>query len=141
LKQKKYPVSITFPIRWGEMDALGHVNNTMYFRYFEDARLAYMQKIGFGNFLPEDNLGALLAYIDCQFKKPVTFPDTLTIGIWVEKIGNTSLQMDYDVYSEQLQGLVAKGSSVVVLFNYQANEKVRVPEKMSARIEAMGKVE
>lgn len=116
------------------MDALGHINNTMYFRYFEDARVAYLKAIGFDDFGPEDPLGAVLAYIDCQFLKPVTFPDTLTIGCRVEKIGNTSLQLNYDVYSEQMQDLAARGSSVIVLFDYQNNVKRQVPEEMRARI-------
>lgn len=112
------------------MDALGHVNNTLYFRYFEDARIAYFAKMGFTTFAVNSGEGPILAQTSCQFIRPVTFPDTLTVGVWVEKIGQSSMQMEHELYSHSQQSVVARASSVVVMVNYATGEKVRVSDEI-----------
>ena len=132
---KNYPVSINCSVRWGEMDALGHVNNTVYFRYFEDVRIEYFKKLGFEAVTANQEMGPILAQISCQFIRPVEYPDQVTIAVWVARIGNTSLQMDYEVYSEQHQGIVATGSSVIVLINYQNGSKIQVSDELRKQIQ------
>lgn len=134
---KNYPIQISCPIRWGEMDALGHVNNTIYFRYFEEVRLAYFKAIGFEAVTATHELGPILAQINCQFIQPLVFPDHITIGVWVPKIGNTSLHMHYEVYSEQIQSVVAEGTSVVVLINYKTGNKVPVSDQLRDQIQEL----
>ena len=134
MTNSNYPVSMSFPLRWGEMDALGHVNNAVYFSFFEDVRIKYLERLGFNTFTPEFSLGAVLAQIDCQFLRQLEYPDTITLGCRVERIGNTSLTMIYEVYSENLNAIAAKGSSVVVMVNYQTGQKFRVPEEMRQKI-------
>lgn len=132
---KNYPVSISCPVRWGEMDALGHVNNTVYFRYFEDIRIEYFKKLGLEAVTPDQEMGPILAQISCQFLRPVEYPDRVTIGVWVARIGNTSLQMDYEIYSEQHQEVVATGTSVIVLINYQNGSKIQVSDELRKQIQ------
>jgi acyl-CoA thioester hydrolase len=76
-------------VRWGDMDALGHVNNAMYFRYMESARVAYLTKIGI--LLGLDNESFVLANTMCNFILPITYPSTLKIETYVSKIGNSSV--------------------------------------------------
>jgi len=132
---KNYPVSIDCAIKWGEMDALGHVNNTVYFRYFEDVRIEYFKELGLEAVTSDQEMGPILAQINCQFLMPVAYPDQLTIGVWVARIGNTSLQMDYEIYSKQHQQVVALGSSVIVMINYQTGAKIPVSDQLRSKIQ------
>ncbi len=137
MNHQDYPVSIEKQVRWGEMDALGHVNNTEYFRYFEDARIVYFERLGYKNVTIAEKIGPILARIECNFKRPLVYPDTITVGAWVSKIGNTSLQLDYEIYSHQQQAVVATGSSVVVMLDYSKGEKISITEEHKAKIKAL----
>ncbi|MGZ6208377.1 MAG: acyl-CoA thioesterase, partial [Syntrophales bacterium] len=72
---KDYPVIIEFPVAWGEMDAMNHVNNIVYFRYFESARIAYFEKADMFSYMTETGIGPILATISCKFKIPLSYPD------------------------------------------------------------------
>ena len=131
----KYNVEMVREVRWGEMDALGHVNNAEYFSYFEDVRIAYMHKLGFTTVTSQNRLGPILASISCDFKKPILFPDTLTVGTGVSRIGNSSAQLDYEIYSEKYNEIVATGESVMVLMDYTEGKSIPIPEDIRKKIE------
>lgn len=76
LNQFKSVVSI--PIAWGDIDAAQHVNNMMYLRYGETSRIAYMQSAGMDFDLSKTDL--ILAEINCKYKFPLTFPDSIWVG-------------------------------------------------------------
>ena len=59
-----YPVVIELPVVWGEMDAFSHVNNIIYFRYFESARLAYVEQTGLLEYMDKTGIGPILAHTD-----------------------------------------------------------------------------
>ena len=132
-----FPVTLTFPVRWGEMDALGHVNNTVYFRYFEDVRIEYIRQLGLDLLQPKVPLGPILAQIGCNFMRPVVFPDTLTVGCRIASIGNTSFRMEQGEYSQQQQRVVATGESVIVMLNYKTGEKVPIDATLLQQIAAL----
>lgn len=132
--KKTYPVSIDMVIQWGEMDALGHVNNARYFEYFEAARIFYFHQLGQKELQRGHGEGPVLAHIGCQFKLPIVYPDTITIGVWVERIGNTSMKMDYEIYSSVQKKVVATAESIVVMIDYTTNEKVSITEEMRNKI-------
>ena len=71
-----YPVRLEMPVAWGQLDAFGHVNNTQFFRFFEDARIAYFERVGITAKL--DGVGPILAKTDCVFRKPLGYPETVT---------------------------------------------------------------
>ncbi|MCK5412582.1 MAG: acyl-CoA thioesterase, partial [Gemmatimonadetes bacterium] len=71
-----WPVVLRIPIQWGEMDAYGHVNNTVLFRYFESARVEYLVRCGFARSWEEDRVGAILHSTGCRFRRPIFYPDT-----------------------------------------------------------------
>lgn len=113
---------VTRPVLWGELDALGHVNNTVFFRYFEEARIALLDAVGLRAQRDASRVGPILAATSCQFRAPLTHPDTVTCAVWVRQIGTTSFTLDYALHSAA-QGLVATGDSVVVNFDYTAGHK------------------
>lgn len=131
------PVVIVQKVRWGEMDALGHVNNAVYFKYFEDVRIILFDKLGFNSVTASDPEGPILAHIDCQFLRPISYPDTLTIDCWVEKIGRTSMHVHHEIHSEALATVAARGTSVVVLIDYKTGGKVPLTDAIKEQIKAL----
>ncbi len=116
------------------MDALGHVNNTVYFRWFETARIALFSEIGLNADQPA-TVGPILATTSCNFRIPLSFPETIEACAGISKIGNTSFTMAYGV--KRGSDLAADGSGVIVLIDYQTGVKVPIPDKMRAALERL----
>jgi acyl-CoA thioester hydrolase len=133
-----YPVIIELPVLWGDEDSFGHVNNTVYLRWCESARVAYLQRIGLWQSARGDGVGPILARMSCDYKRPVNYPDTVRIGARVVHIGNSSFRMDHLIASEALGAVVASAESTMVAFDYRNNAPVRVPDEVR---EAIARVE
>jgi acyl-CoA thioester hydrolase len=125
---ENFPVIIDIPVAWGEMDSFSHVNNIIYFRYFESSRMEYFKKIEFIDFMNKNQVGPILASTDCKFIFPATYPDTLKVGSRVEQVDDNSFIMKYKVFSTKANRLSALGSGKIVCFDYKNNKKVSVPE-------------
>lgn len=130
-----YALVTPCPIQWGDQDAYGHVNNTVYFRWYETARIDYMRQPELSSLLKQHGINPILASISCQYRRQLTFPDTIHIGTRVTGVGNSSLKISHAIYSEVLGEIAAEGESVVVAFDYQANKSVRVPDDFRAALE------
>jgi len=132
-----WPVVIEVPVQWGDMDALGHVNNTVYFRWFESARIALFERIGMDASAPSA-VGPILATTTCDFLQPLHYPDHIACGARVSRVGNSSFTMEYGVWRQAAPtDLVARGSGVVVTVDYKTERKVRVPQALRDGIEAL----
>lgn len=129
-----YPVVIEIPVQWGEMDAFQHVNNVVYFRYFENARIAYFEKLDVIELMKSTWIGPILAATSCRFKAPLTYPDKVLVAAKVTAIEEDRFMMDYRVVSTKHQKLAAEGDGVIVTFNYRENKKVIVPEELRLMI-------
>ena len=126
-ERPKAPVSLSIPVQWGEMDAFEHVNNIVYFRYFESARIAYFTKMGiFGD--PSQHIGPILASTTCKFIYPLSYPDTIDATARVCEVGSDRFTMEYMVFSTQHQRLAAKGKGVIVSYDYREKRKAELPE-------------
>lgn len=132
-----YPVVITQNVIWGEMDAFQHVNNTVYFRYFENARLEYFQRTGFMDLDEAGGIGPILASTSCRFRIPLTYPDTIHIGARVSEMGEDRFTMQYAVYSEQHGKIAAEGEGLVVCLDYRSHKKVAIPAAIRSKMEAL----
>jgi acyl-CoA thioester hydrolase len=111
------------PLRWGDMDAMGHLNNTMYFRLIEEARIQWFNAIG----LTADGkgIGPILAHASCDFVKPMTYPSTARVIQTLGRLGNSSVQLDCVIESEAEPGLAyARCKSVVVCLDYGTGKTV-----------------
>ena len=97
LALSNYPIVHVQPVAWGEMDTFNHVNNVAYYRYAESARISYFQQIGLTK--NRSDLSTILASSSCQYLAPVSFPDTLLIGVRIKHIGTTSLIFEYEFIS------------------------------------------
>lgn len=126
--------SLEVPVAWGEQDLFGHVNNIVYFRYFESVRMHFLERIGVLRSHKEKGLGVILASTTCDFKKPVTWPQRLVVRTGATRVGNTSFVMDYLITDEQGDA-VATGTSVQVMYDYNAGSKIRVTDEVRTAIE------
>jgi len=131
-----WPVMVEVPVRWGELDALGHVNNTVFFRWFEDVRIATFTELGIRWDGPS-SVGPILATTRCDFLAPVRFPATVTAGCWIGRVGTTSFTMHYEVRVGD--DVVARGEGVIVLVDYGSGAKVPVDDGLRQRLEALGR--
>ncbi|RGD88322.1 MULTISPECIES: acyl-CoA thioesterase [unclassified Acinetobacter] len=119
-----YPLIYTQQVAWGDMDAFGHVNNVMYYRYVESARLAYIERTGI---LSSDIL-TVVASNQCKYLKPVFYPDQLSIGARIEELRNSAFRMHYLLWSEQQQSIVAEAEAVIVCVDKVNMQKTLIPE-------------
>ncbi len=138
MSEKRWPVEVEVPVAWGDMDAFAHVNNTVYFRWFETARIAYFEKIGLNERMKKTGVGPILARTSCDYEKPLTFPDAIRTCARVSKQGNTSFVMEYRVVSTS-QGDAARGEGVIVLVDYKKGGKVALDDELRGRIDALEK--
>ncbi len=136
---RDYPVVIELPVLWGNMDAFQHVNNVVYFRWFESGRIAYFERLGFSEALEGEKIGPILAWADCRFRIPLTYPDTVSIGVRVPEIGEDRFTMEYIAVSHQHGRIAAQGSSTIVSYDYANARKAPLPESVRERIVALEK--
>jgi acyl-CoA thioester hydrolase len=133
----RYPVSIAIPVAWGEMDAFQHVNNVVYARWLESARIAYFERLGLLERMRTENVGPILARLGIEYRRPVTFPDTVRVETTVKRIGNSSFTMASRIRSD-VQGIeVASDEEVIVLFDYRAAKPTALDERLRASIAAL----
>lgn len=132
-----YPVIIEIPVAWGEMDSLQHVNNIVYFRYFESARMAYFQEIDIWSYMDETGVGPILASTECKFRIPLSYPDTVSVGTRIIDVAEDRFVMKYVVISHQHQRLAAEGEGLIVSYDYRAKKKAPLPLEIKARIKAL----
>lgn len=133
---KGFPIVVIVNVAWGDLDAFGHVNNTRVFRYFEDARIAYLDAVGFigGG---KAGIGPILHSTMCRFRRPIGFPDTLRVGARVTEIGADRMTMEHRVLSGNLGEVAAEGAGVVVAFDYGKKDKAPLPEAVLTRMRAL----
>ncbi|WP_350561879.1 acyl-CoA thioesterase [Psychrobacter sp. CAL346-MNA-CIBAN-0220] len=125
-----YPVIHTQPIQWGEMDAFNHLNNVVYYRYAESARIAYLQELG----MFDGSMVTVLAQSSCQYLLPVTYPDTLLLGVRCQRLGTTSIVIEYSYYSCAQQALVAIADAVIVRLDSDGKDKLPWTKEERARL-------
>jgi acyl-CoA thioester hydrolase len=114
-------------IRWGDMDAMGHVNNTVYFRYMEQARISWFEAL-----LPRGEAwgatGIVIANASCNFKKAINYPATVEVKMFAGAPGGSSLPTSYELLVENQ--ICADGAATVVFIDMEKQKPVRIPEAL-----------
>ena len=98
---KNFTVVEEMPVRWGDMDARGHVNNTVYFKYFESSRIALFHKLKVYEDMDESGDAPILVYTHCNFKAPVTYPDTVYVGAKITTIEASKVKILHSMVSKK----------------------------------------
>ena len=133
----QYPVVVTLPLQWGDQDAFGHVNNTVPIRWFESARIAYLEQSDTSHMMQAGGIGPILAAVTCNYRRQLHYPDRVSIGARVTRLGRSSMIMEHAVYSEKLNAIAADGTSTVVVFDYAANRPTRIPDEIRKGFESL----
>jgi acyl-CoA thioester hydrolase len=133
-----FPVQTNITVQWGEMDAANHVNNVVYLRWFEHARVVYLDRLNYPVVLEQEGLpGVILAKQDCKYLFPVRYPDTITMGIKVTEMGADRFVMHCKMYSQEHQRLVAIANATIVTYDYVKQSKAPVPESLRQGVQAI----
>jgi acyl-CoA thioester hydrolase len=127
-KGNEYTYLTEVPVRWIDMDVMGHVNNSIFFTYFEQARCEHFDAVGLviGGSVPE---GPILAETSCKFRGPVLHGDVLTVGAECEKVDDTSWVQRYAVVSHASGRVIAEGSASLVWFDYKRGQRKSFSEE------------
>ena len=133
----RWPVSLDIPVAWSDMDALGHVNNAMYLRWFESARLHYLERAGLLTEAVPTGVGPILARQSIDYARPVTYPDTVRVELTVTRFGTTSFTMAFRIHSTKLGVVAASGEGVGVLIDYRAGTTVPLDDAFRGAILAL----
>lgn len=128
------PVVVELPVVWGEMDAYRHVNNVVYFRYFESARLEYFRRLDWFEYEQQTGIGPILAATSARYRKPLTYPDTIWVGARIPTIDADRFTMEYRLVSKKLAAVAAEGTGTIVTYHYAQGTKVPVPDELRRRI-------
>lgn len=128
----QHPLVTEIPVAWGEMDALQHVNNVVYFRYFETARIDFFNRLFPLDALYKSGVGPVISENQARYKRPVTFPDTLLVSVSISDIQSDRFTMHYQAFSKQQQAITTLGSSVAVMFNFKTGQKAELPAELLA---------
>jgi acyl-CoA thioester hydrolase len=120
------------PVRWGDMDAMGHVNNTVYFRYMEQARISWFDAL-----LPRGEAwgttGIVIANASCNFKKPINYPGVVEVKVYVDAPGGSSVGTHYELRVDDQ--LYADGAATVVFIDMEKQKPMRIPESIRSRLQ------
>lgn len=122
------------PVRFRDVDAMGHVNNAVYLTYFEAARIPYYLMLSGKPDLARADI--IVARIECDYRSPATFGDTLIVGVRMEEIGSRSFALSYRIEDAASATLVAEGRSVQVAYDYAAMITEMVPADLIQAAEA-----
>ena len=114
-------------MRWGDMDALGHMNNTVYFRYFEQARISWFDTLGVD--YREQKQGAILGSISCRFRVPVVYPADLSVSLHASKPRTSSFVLMSSIYDQGDPSRVyATGEAVMVWIDLVDGKSRPIPQ-------------
>tara|TARA_B100000029_G_C17232466_1_gene835873 strand:- start:2 stop:433 length:432 start_codon:yes stop_codon:yes gene_type:complete len=139
---ENYPVKIHLETMWGEMDSFQHINNIIYFRYFESVRIDYFIKIRALEIMEKTKVGPILAETQCKFKRPLKFPEKIVVGGKIDEIWEDRFQMKYAVWSEgQDKRPAAEGSGLIVYYDYQNNKRASLPDEILSNIKKIENME
>jgi len=120
------------PIRWGDMDAMGHVNNTVYFRYMEQARIGWFDAL-----VPQadawKSTGIVIANASCNFKRAMNYPGTVEVRVFIGAPGGSSVPTFYEMLVDET--LFADGAAVVVFIDMDRQKPTRIPEDIRRRLQ------
>jgi acyl-CoA thioester hydrolase len=137
-KENMFKTKIQVTVRFSDTDAMGHMNNSRFFSFMEEGRVAYFKGI-----MQSENINDafkvfpfILAEIKCVFRAPVYCNDVIDVSLGVTKLGRKSFVMEYELHETKLGKLVATGDSVLVMYDYKTGQSMVIPDEFRKRVEA-----
>ena len=133
-----WPIQCEIPVQWGDMDALGHVNHTIYIKWMETARMHYFNACGFSETYTTQGIGPILAAIEVEYLRPVVFGETIRVETRMSRIGRASFDMEYRLTSVSASPeQVALGLAKCVVYNYTTAKPTPMDETLRTAIDSL----
>ncbi len=132
-----FPVVVELSVAWGDMDWYRHVNNVVYFRYFENARLEYFRRLDWFAYERQTGIGPILAATQARFRRALTYPDTIWVTARVISVESDRFHLEHQLVSRALGVVAAEGKGTVVTYHHGEGRKVPVPDELRQRIAAL----
>lgn len=123
-----HPVEIN--VHWGDQDALGHVNNVMFIRYFESARVHMMNACGVWKEFEKAQVFVVLAKIECIFLNSIHYPETVIAQCGLVSVGNSSIVVEHQIRIKSSGKLVASGQGIMVCADPVAQKSIKIPDHL-----------
>lgn len=120
-----YPINT----RWSDNDVYGHVNNVIYYSYFDTAANRYLIEEG-GLDISDGEIVGFVVNSGCEYHAPISYPDPIEAGLRVEKLGNSSVRYGIGIFKDGVDQAVAHGHFVHVFVNREANKSVSIPANL-----------
>jgi acyl-CoA thioester hydrolase len=139
MTQTNYPYEISLEVAFRDIDAMGHVNNAVFFAYFEMVRIKYLGEIMERSGLMGTellDLPLILVEASCTYKSPALLTEILHIGAGISRFGTKSFDMLYRIEGEDGR-LVAYGRTVQVMYDYVTRSAFPIPEELRRYVESM----
>lgn len=130
-EQAKLIYTTRMPVRWGDMDAYGHVNNTVYFRYFEQTRVEWLERMG-SRVSVEEPVGPVIINASCTFLAPVNYPATVVIKMYAGDPGRSSVMTWYELFVDGDERLYAEGAAKTVWMDMRTGKSAPIPDVVRA---------
>ena len=136
MTEKEFRVKLKLRIDWSELDYFGHVNNVSFFKYIQASRVNYWEQIGLTVSHMETGIGPMLVSCQCDFRRPLFYPGEVTIFARVDFIKNTSFSICHRIMDDKNE-LAAEARDVMVMFDFNRNEKLTFPQELREKIEKL----
>ena len=133
-KPRQLVCTAMIPLRWGDMDALGHVNNTVYFRYMEQARVEWLEQIGLAR-RPGETVPVVVVNASCTFLLPLVYPGTVEVRMMLGDPGRTSVGSYYEMWMNGQK--YAEGAAKIVFVDPATGRPAPLPEMVAAPLRAL----
>jgi acyl-CoA thioester hydrolase len=136
VQKSDYRAFVPITTRWMDNDVYGHVNNVVYYSFFDTAVNQYLIEQG----VLDIHGGAVIGFVvetSCQYQKPIAFPDRVSAGIRAAKIGNSSVRYEVGIFKNDEEDSVAHGYFVHVYVDRTTQRPTPLPAPLRAVLEAI----
>jgi len=131
---KDYTVVEEIPVRWGDMDARGHVNNTIYYQYFESSRIILFQFLNIYEDPTKARTGPILSFQSCYYKAPLVYPDIVFVGAKITRIEGSKIIIKHIIYSKNLDRIAAEGEAHIIWYDYEKNKRAIISDDLKRKL-------
>ena len=132
----RYPHFLTIPTRWMDNDVYGHVNNVVYYSYFDTVVNEYLISTGVLD-IERSRVIGLVVETQCRFFKPITFPDVVHAGLRVARLGHSSVRYEIGLFKNEEDTAAAQGHFVHVYVERESRKASALPPEMRAALEEL----
>jgi acyl-CoA thioester hydrolase len=132
----RYPFWWPVTVRWGDMDAMGHVNNIMYFQYLESARVGYLESLGWDSRdASPSRQGPVVVAQAFNHRRQLYYPAEVEVGVRVGEIRRRSFRLEHAVYRRGTEEIIGDGSTALAWLDYAVGSAVEIPPAIRAQLE------